>query len=75
MNYDEFVQAGHARYELFAETVATILQAAIDAHVQDFKLQQIKFRPKDEKSLKRKLTERGLFESNAIEDALRPFTT
>ena len=71
MNYDEFVQAGHARYELFARTVATILQAAIDAHVQDFKLQQIKFRPKDAKSLKRKLTERRLLESNAIEDELK----
>src|SRR5262245_62478591 len=71
MNYDQFVQAGHQRYELFAKTVAAILQAAIDAHPQDFRLQQIRFRAKDPKSLKRKLTERGLLASDAIEDELK----
>jgi hypothetical protein len=37
MNYDQFVQAGYPRYELFARTVAAILQAAIDAHPQDLR--------------------------------------
>ena len=71
MNYDQFVQAGCQRYELFARTVAAILQAAIDVHPQDFRLQQIKFRAKDPDSLKRKLTERGLLASHAIEDELK----
>jgi hypothetical protein len=30
MNYDEFIRDGRPRYELFAKTVAAILQAAID---------------------------------------------
>jgi ppGpp synthetase/RelA/SpoT-type nucleotidyltranferase len=71
MNYNEFTRTGHARYELFAKTVAGILQAAIEAHSQDFRLQLIKSRAKEPKSLKRKLTERGLMESGAIEDELK----
>ena len=51
-----------SRYEQFAKTVATILQAAIKASPQHFRLQQIKTRAKNPKSLKRKLVERGLTE-------------
>jgi ppGpp synthetase/RelA/SpoT-type nucleotidyltranferase len=71
MNYEQFIQAGYRRYELFAGTVAAILQAAVDVHPQDFRLQQIKFRAKDSTSLRRKLTERGLVESEAIEQELK----
>ena len=67
MNYDQFIETGYRRYELFAGTIAAILQAAVDTHPQDFRLQQIKFRAKDPTSLRRKLTERGLLESETIE--------
>jgi ppGpp synthetase/RelA/SpoT-type nucleotidyltranferase len=71
MDYAEFTRTGFSRYERFARTVVRILQAAIDAEPRDFRLQQVKFRAKDPKSLRRKLTERGLLESKALEDDLK----
>ena len=71
MNYDEFIRARFPRYEHFAETVVAILRAAIEVEARDFRVQQIQARAKDAKSLRRKLTERGLTESNAIEDELK----
>jgi ppGpp synthetase/RelA/SpoT-type nucleotidyltranferase len=71
MNYDEYIREGRPRYELFAKTVAAILQAAIDAGPQEFRLQQITCRAKDLVSLKRKLTDRGLLDSNSIEEELK----
>ena len=71
MNYDQFIRDEYSRYELFANTVADVLQAAIGAQPRDFRLQQIKSRAKDPKSLKRKLTERGLLQSEAIENDLK----
>jgi ppGpp synthetase/RelA/SpoT-type nucleotidyltranferase len=71
MNYDQYVREWHTRYESFARTVAAILQSAVDASQQSFRLQQIKFRAKYPTSLKRKLTERGLLQSDAIEDELK----
>lgn len=71
MNYDEFTRTGYVRYEQFADTVASILQAAIKASPQDFRLQQIQKRAKSVKSLKRKLAERKLTESSNIEDELK----
>jgi hypothetical protein len=69
MNYDQFVREERSRYELFAETVAAILQSAISTEPRDFRLQQITQRAKDPASLERKLTERGLLESNSIEQS------
>lgn len=71
MNYDEYVREGHFRYEAFAGTVAAILRAAIDDSGQDFRVQQVSFRAKSSTSLRRKLTERGLLESSAIEAGLK----
>jgi ppGpp synthetase/RelA/SpoT-type nucleotidyltranferase len=68
MNYDEFIRDGRPRYELFAKTVAAILQAAIDTGPREFRLQQITYRAM---SLKRKLSERGLLESASIEQELK----
>lgn len=71
MNYDQFVREERPHYEMFARTVAEILQAAVDAKPRDFRLQQIKFRAKGSISLKRKLNERGLIDSDAIETDLK----
>jgi ppGpp synthetase/RelA/SpoT-type nucleotidyltranferase len=71
MNYNQFIRDEFTRYELFAKTVADILHAAINAQPRNFRLVQIKFRAKDPKSLKRKLTERGLLDSSAIETDLK----
>jgi ppGpp synthetase/RelA/SpoT-type nucleotidyltranferase len=71
MNYDQFVREERSRYELFAKIVVGILQSAIDAEPRDLRLQQITHRAKDPVSLERKLTERGLIESNSIEQELK----
>jgi hypothetical protein len=71
MNHDEYTRDGRPRYELFAKTVVAILQAAIDAGPQEFRLQQITYRAKDPVSLKRKLTELDCCDSNSIEEELK----
>jgi ppGpp synthetase/RelA/SpoT-type nucleotidyltranferase len=71
MDYDEYVRTGISRYREFAGTVADILRAAITAQPQDYRVQQVQSRPKDPMSLKRKLAERGLSESVAIENELK----
>jgi ppGpp synthetase/RelA/SpoT-type nucleotidyltranferase len=71
MNYEQFVRESRPLYEAFARTVGTILQAAIDNHPKEFRLQQIQSRAKDPVSLRRKVSERGLLESDKIEDELK----
>jgi hypothetical protein len=71
MNYHEYVREGHFRYEAFAGTVAAILRAAIGDSEQDFHVQQISSRAKSSTSLYRKLTERDLLDSSAIETELK----
>jgi ppGpp synthetase/RelA/SpoT-type nucleotidyltranferase len=71
MNYEQFIREQRALYEAFARTVAGILQAAIDNHPKEFRLQQIQARAKDPVSLQRKLTERGLVDSDQIETELK----
>ena len=71
MNYDEYAHDGHVLYETFAQTVASIIEAAIADSGQNFRVQQISCRAKSNTSLHRKLTERNLFESPAIEADLR----
>jgi ppGpp synthetase/RelA/SpoT-type nucleotidyltranferase len=71
MNYDEYTHDEHVLYESFAQTVASIIEAAIADSGQDFRVQQISFRAKSNTSLHRKLTERNLLESSAIEAELK----
>jgi ppGpp synthetase/RelA/SpoT-type nucleotidyltranferase len=71
MNYDEYTRDGHVLYESFAQTVASIIEGTIADSGQDFRVQQISFRAKSNTSLHRKLTERELLESPAIEAELK----
>jgi ppGpp synthetase/RelA/SpoT-type nucleotidyltranferase len=71
MDFDGYARSGYTQYKEFAETVADILRAAISAQPPDYRVQQVQSRPKDPKSLKRKLAERGLSESTAIENELK----
>jgi ppGpp synthetase/RelA/SpoT-type nucleotidyltranferase len=71
MNYDEYARDGHFLYDSFAQTVASIIRAAIADSGQDFRVQQISFRSKSNTSLHRKMTERNLLASTAIEAELK----
>ncbi len=54
MMFEEYERTGRASYEAFAQTVAAILTAAIEA-AGNVRLQQVRSRAKDVKSLRRKL--------------------
>jgi hypothetical protein len=67
MDYNEYTREGHVLYESFAQAVSAILEAGIADSGQDFRVQLINFRAKRNTSLHRKLAERGLLASPAIE--------
>lgn len=71
MNYDEYLREGSRHYEAFARTIVEILRAAIHDSGKEFRVQLITSRAKSEISLRRKLTERGLLESQSIEMELK----
>jgi ppGpp synthetase/RelA/SpoT-type nucleotidyltranferase len=71
MNYEQFIGGERAKFEAFSQTVANIIQAAIDNSPQTLRLQQITARAKSPVSLHRKLTERGLLPSENIENELK----
>jgi ppGpp synthetase/RelA/SpoT-type nucleotidyltranferase len=71
MNYEQFIGGERAKFEAFSQTVASIIQAAIDDSSETFRLQQITARAKTPVSLHRKLTERKLLQSENIEAELK----
>lgn len=66
MNLDEYQRAGNSAYAEFARTTASILEAAISAEPQ-LRLQQVKDRAKDPDSLRRKLGNRGILDTETLE--------
>lgn len=70
MNFDDYERRERARYEGFAEAVATILEAAIRAD-PTYRLQQIQRREKDPVSLKAKLVKFNVPEDAAIEGEIK----
>src|SRR3979490_697346 len=71
MNNEQFIGGERAKFEALSRTVASIIQAAIDNSPENFRLQQITARAKSPVSLHRKLTERGLLQSENIESELK----
>lgn len=70
MNFEEYERRGWALYSAFAEAVAGILNAAI-AQDSSLHLQQVKSRAKDPVSLKGKLADRGLSDTEALEEDIK----
>jgi ppGpp synthetase/RelA/SpoT-type nucleotidyltranferase len=66
MNLDKYERARRSLYGEFAGATATILEAAISAEPQ-FRLQQVKARAKDPDSLRRKLGNRSIIETQTLE--------
>ncbi|MBF0354425.1 MAG: RelA/SpoT domain-containing protein [Alphaproteobacteria bacterium] len=66
MNLDEYEREGRAKYAAFADTVSSILAAAVGAE-GGYRLQQIKTRAKHPSSLRQKLRNRNIEASSTIE--------
>lgn len=70
MDFAEYERTGFDTYEEFAETVAALLKEALVAE-NKYRLQEVRCRPKQADSLRKKLQERGLEASTAIEDEIK----
>ena len=70
MDFVEYVRAGFNAYKEFAETAAALLKEAIVAE-DKYRLQEVRSRPKEPDSLRKKLHDRGLEASTAIENEIK----
>src|ERR1700683_2208233 len=71
MDFDTYSQSRFADYAALADTVAAILRAAIGAHPQTFRLQQVQQRAKNPESLRKKLEDRGILTTASLEDDIK----
>jgi hypothetical protein len=71
MDFETYSQSKQAEYAALAETVASILQAALKAYPGVFRLQQVQHRAKSPDSLKKKLEDRGLLSTTTLRPTLR----
>ena len=71
MNFDAYEKKYKALYAEFAETIKLILEKAIAVTDGIPRPQSVQCRPKSASSLKRKLTDRGILESDSIEAEIR----
>jgi ppGpp synthetase/RelA/SpoT-type nucleotidyltranferase len=67
MDFETYCQSKQAEYAALAETVASILQAALKAYPGVFRLQQVQHRAKSPDSLKKKLEDRGIQSTTTLE--------
>jgi ppGpp synthetase/RelA/SpoT-type nucleotidyltranferase len=71
MDFETYSRCKLADYAALSETVAGILQAAIGAYPETFRLQQVQHRPKDPESLRKKLEARGILATTSLEDEIK----
>src|SRR5216683_2247139 len=67
MDFETYARSKHFDYAALAETVESILRAAIAAHPGALRLQQVQRRAKDPESLKKKLQDRNLLSTTTLE--------
>src|SRR5271154_4475539 len=71
MDFETYSRSRLTDYTALAETVAGILQTAIQAYPETFRLQQVQHRPKDPESLGKKLEARGILGTASLEDEIK----
>jgi ppGpp synthetase/RelA/SpoT-type nucleotidyltranferase len=70
MDLEEYQSQQRAKYAAFAETVASILSAAL-SHEPSLHLQHVQHRGKDPQSLKEKLADRGILDTTTLEAEIK----
>src|SRR5271167_4394448 len=71
MDFETYSRSKLADYAALAETVAAILQAAIAAYPQPFRLQQVQQRAKGPGSLRKKLEDPGILTTATLESDIK----
>ena len=71
MDFETYARSKRSDYAALADTVASILVAAIGAHPETFRLQQVQRRAKDPESLRKKLEDRGILATTSLEDEIK----
>ena len=71
MDFETYSRTKLADYAALAETVASILRAALDAYPETLRLQQAQHRPKNPESLRKKLKDRGIVATTSLEDDIK----
>jgi len=71
MDFETYTRSKRPDYAALADTVASILVAAIGAYPETFRLQQVQRRAKDPESLRKKLEDRGILATTSLEDEIK----
>src|SRR5437899_7987393 len=71
MDFETYARSKQFDYAALAETVESILRAAIAAHPGAFHLQQVQRRAKNPESLKKKLDDRNLLSTTTLETNIK----
>src|SRR5216683_7203185 len=71
MDFETYARSKQFDYAALAETVESILRAAIAAHPGALRLQQVQRRAKDPESLKKNLQDRNLLSTTSLEDDIK----
>jgi len=71
MDFETYTRSKRADYAALADTVASILQAAIGAYPRPLRLQQVQQRAKDPDKLRKKLEDRGILATMALEKDIK----
>ncbi len=71
MDFDEYSRTKQFDYAALADTVASILRAALVAYPGTFRLQQVQHRAKNPESLKKKLEGRKLESTSTLETDIK----
>jgi ppGpp synthetase/RelA/SpoT-type nucleotidyltranferase len=71
VDFEGYSRSEFAVYAALADTVASILRAAIDAYPHALRLQQVQQRPKSLDSLRKKLENRGILDTTKLENEIK----
>jgi ppGpp synthetase/RelA/SpoT-type nucleotidyltranferase len=71
MDFETYSQSKQLEYGALADTVASILSAALAAHPTKFRLQLVQARAKSPHTLKKKLEDRGLVGTTTLETDIK----
>jgi ppGpp synthetase/RelA/SpoT-type nucleotidyltranferase len=71
MDLETYARSKYSDYAALAETVAAVLRAAIGAYPETFRLQQVQQRAKNPQSLRKKLQDRGILGTTALEHDIK----
>src|SRR5258708_29406548 len=71
MDFETYARSKFTDYAAFAETVGTILKAALGNHPDEFRLQQLQHRAKEPDSLLKELQARCVEATQTLEDEIK----